>query len=169
MNIDTFAVVISTALGPVLAVMITLWHQERSQRRNAEERLFITLMAHRKLFPPAHEWVRALNLIEVVYSRHPKVIDAWHSFYDYIHVNPIDAKQFEHRHLNLLSEMAIVLGYKNLKQTDIDKFYSPQVHGDQAVMQAQLQKEIMGFFRAIQEIIAQQKTVPPETPIAGKQ
>ena len=33
--------------------------------------------------------------------------------------------------MDLLSEMAMALGYKNLKQTEIDRFYSPKYFGSQ--------------------------------------
>lgn len=151
---DTTAIVMATALGPIAAVLITLWHQERTQKRSAKERLFIALMAHRKYMPPAIEWVKALNLIDVVYADHPKVIEAWHDLYDYVHIVPMDMKQYEHRCTNLLSEIASVLGYRNLKQTDIDKFYAPQAHGDQAAMNSAIQVELLGFFRRIQELAA---------------
>lgn len=145
---DTTAIVLATALGPIAAVLITLWHQDRKQKFHAKERLFITLMAHRKSFPIAHDWAQALNLIDVIFSENPKVLSAWHSLYDYIHVKPMDQKQFEHRHVELLSEIAKVLGYKNLQQTDIDKFYSPQAHGDEATRNYELQTELLRVLKA---------------------
>jgi len=43
----------------------------------------------------------------------------------------------------LLSEMAKTLGYKNLQQTDIDKFYSPKAHGSQSELNYKLQTEFL--------------------------
>lgn len=160
---ETLAIILATALGPIAAVLITLWHQDRAQKRGAMQRLFITLMAHRKSFPPAVEWVRALNLIDVIYSGHPKVVGAWHSLYDYMHVKPIDMKQFEHRHIELLTAMAKVLGY-DIQQTDIDKFYSPQAHGDQAALNAQMNTEFLNFLRNIQELLQKANMALPGLP-----
>ena len=55
------AIVIATFAGPIAAVGITLWHQTRKQRRDTKERLFLTLMAHRKSIIPTQEWVSALT------------------------------------------------------------------------------------------------------------
>lgn len=68
-------------LGPILAVWWTLNHQKRAEKRNAKERLFMTLMAHRKS-PPNLEWATALNLIDVVYSNYPNIVALWHSMYE---------------------------------------------------------------------------------------
>jgi hypothetical protein len=159
MNTET-AIIISTALGPITAVLITLWHQDRQQKKNAKERLFITLMAHRKSFPPRIEWANALNLIDVVFVDHPKVVTAWHDLYDYLHnTNNIDISQFEYKNTKLLSEISHILGYKNLQQIDIDRFYSPQAHGNQVALSTAIQSEFLVFLRNLQASIAtQQKT-----------
>ena len=49
--------------------------------------------------------------------------------------------------LNCLSEIAIALGYRRLKQTDIDRYYAPQVLSDQATMQGDIQKEFLQVLR----------------------
>src|SRR5882762_5331817 len=101
MGIDTgIALVIATFVGPIAAVIITLWHQARKQRRDAKERLFITVMAHRQSAPPSPEWVDALNLIDVIYSDEPKVKTAWHNLYDYTHTRPIDSRILRARTLD---------------------------------------------------------------------
>lgn len=123
------ATLIALVLGPVTAVLITLWHQDRAAKRGAKERLFISLMAHRKSIPPNYEWVNSLNLIDVVYADHPKVVSLWHELYDILVQIPLNEQRRVHKFLELVSAIASVLGYKNLTQTDIDKFYSPEAHG----------------------------------------
>ena len=52
--------IIALILGPLIAVMITLWSQKRTERRSAKWQLFVTLMANRK-GGPSREWVNAIN------------------------------------------------------------------------------------------------------------
>jgi hypothetical protein len=125
-----YATIFALFSGPVIAVMITFWKQKRDQKRNAKERLFITLMGHRKSIVPTQDWATALNLIDVVYADHPNIVKKWH-----------DA-------LDLLASMAQVLGHKSLNQTDIDKFYTPQIHGDQSTLQTDLQNELLRVLKA---------------------
>lgn len=49
--------------------------------------------------------------------------------------------------LDLLSEMALSLGYKDLKQTEIDSFYNPQQFVDQNQMHNELMTENLRILR----------------------
>lgn len=73
--------VIAILVGPVTAVCITLWWQRRKEKRDKQLVLFTTLMAHRRASPPTYEWVNALNLIDVVFADHPKIVALWHECY----------------------------------------------------------------------------------------
>lgn len=134
-------IIIAVILGPVLAVLISLWLQNRKQERDAQEQLFLTLMAHRQSILPTIAWVESLNLIDVVFARHPKVVQSWHEYYDLLHQKEPDLQAQAHKYLELLSEIAKSLGYKNLQQTDIDKFYTPIAHGDQMKLDTEIQQE----------------------------
>src|SRR5579863_4621992 len=130
-----WATIAALLFGPVIAVIIILWYQHRHERRAAKIRVFISLMAHRKSIPIHQEWVNALNLVEVVFSDHPKILQRWHALYDIFQVKPWNQDRYAHASLELLSEIAKALGYKNLSQTDIDKFYVPEAHGQLANQQ----------------------------------
>jgi len=137
--------ILAVIVGPISAVLITLWHQDRKQKNDAKMHLFLTLMAHRKALPPNPEWVNALNVIDVVFSDHPKhVVSHWHDFYNLLHGDfDKNQQQRDHKYLELLSAMAKVLGYKSLSQTDIDKFYIPKAYGEQYEINAKVQKELL--------------------------
>jgi hypothetical protein len=134
--------IIAIVVGPIAAVCVTIWSQNRKDRRHAQRRLFFTLMAHRKSNPPPYEWVNALNIIDVVFENCPMVVARWHTYYDLLNQKQPDPSQY-HKYLELLSEMARAVGFSTLEQTDIDKFYSPIVHGDQAKMSADTQVELL--------------------------
>jgi hypothetical protein len=134
--------IIAIIVGPVSAVIITLWHQDRKQKIGEKNRLFLTLMAHRKTLPPNPEWVNALNVIDVVFSDNPNIVTHWHDFYNLLHADMEKTQQQrDHKYLELLSAMAKVLDYPSLSQTDIDKFYIPKAYGDQYEISAKIQKE----------------------------
>lgn len=135
--------IIAVVLGPIVAVIITLWYQSRKEKREAKIRLFLSLMAHRKSMPPTFERVNSLNLIDVVFANHPKVLQLWHEYYDLLHTQPSNFEQWEHKHIDMLSEMGQALGYKKLKQTEIEKFYTPVAHGTQAELNEKTQRELL--------------------------
>jgi uncharacterized protein DUF6680 len=153
--------VIALVAGPVIAVLITLWYQRRTDKRAAKERLFITLMAHRKSFSPAPDWTNALNLIDVVYADNPTIVQHWHSLYDILIQTPMNMQRYTYQYLELLSAMAESLGYHSIKQTDIDKFYTPQAYGDQAIVSAEIQKELLRVLKATASIPIFPTYTPP--------
>ena len=117
--------IIALILGPVIAVLITLWPQRRSEKLNAKRQLFVTLIANRRA-GASREWVNALNPIDVIYAGEPKILQLWHQLYDILCAQPFNNQTFAHKYLDLLSAIATSLGYRSLTQTDIDKFYMPQ-------------------------------------------
>jgi hypothetical protein len=74
--IDTVAIVAATIIGPLSAVLITLWHQDRSQKYQRRLHIFRLLTQWRGnwLHP---DWVGALNLIPVEFAGKTDVL---HSF-----------------------------------------------------------------------------------------
>ena len=144
--------IIALFLGPLAAVFLTLWSQRRNKEWASKNQLFMNLMAYRKSAPPNIFWVNALNMIDVVYAKHPTVVSKWHELYEVLNQKPMNMERYNHTYLEMLSEMATILGYKTLKQTDIDKFYSPQAHGDQAQL---LQDILAQFLRVLRNFQAQ--------------
>ena len=143
MKITDIVMIIAVLSGPVASVMITLWWQGRKEKRDAKERLFLTLMAHRKAYPPSQQWVDGLNVIDVVFADVPQVVELWHRYYESL-ANPPANDNYQnrdHTYLLMLSAMARALGYQKLEQTDIDKFYSPQAHGNQLELNYKCQTE----------------------------
>jgi hypothetical protein len=122
--------IIAILLSPLLAWIVTILYQNRAEKRKAKRDLFLIIMAKRRTTPPAIELVDALNKIDVVFQNNPKVRAAWREYFLSLHQ---ENWQFENSNsflLDLLSEMASVLGYKHLRQTEIDRVYSPRYYSD---------------------------------------
>lgn len=105
-------------------------------------------MTHRKSNPPTADWASALNLIDVVFYGHKDVIDQWHNLYIVLETTPFPHQRYNRAILELLSEMAKVVGYPSLKQTDIDKFYFPQAHGNAAAKNQEVQEEFLRVLKS---------------------
>ena len=155
--------IISIVVGPLFAVLITLWWQERKEKRDKKINLFTLLLAYRKSYPVSPEWARGLNLIDVVFQEHPKVLELWHQYYDMLTVQHPDQTQQAaqtYKYLELMSEMARELGYAKLQQTEIDKFYMPQVHADDANLNAAVRLEFLRVLQGSARFVVDPK--PPE-------
>ena len=148
--------IIAIFLGPIFAVLITLWHQNRKEKRQNKFSLFRTLMTHRFGMPVTETWVEALNSIDVVFHDKPKVVTLWHEYFDILHQKNPNFDAQKRKYLDLIFEMAVTLGYKALKQTDIDRSYFPVGLGDQKALTEAIQKEHLTFLQNTNKLYAAQ-------------
>lgn len=133
--IVSLLILIVTALAvyfaPLKAVEIGRKLNDEQNQQKAKTELFLTLFSLRGN-PTSYSYVNALNQIDIVFQNDRNVLTAWGKLFDsFLQNNLINS--FETRNMlrtELLSEMAHSLGYQKLKQTDIQKNYSPQAHAD---------------------------------------
>lgn len=134
---------ISITIIPFIIWFLGTYFQDRKAKKDAKQKLFFKLMANRKSTPISRDWVDGLNQIDIVFQDEPKVRAAWRQFYDALHPRSPHFDNQNAFHLDLLSEMANSLGYKDLRQTEIDRYYSPQAFGDQINNQNRLLNETL--------------------------
>ena len=146
-------------ISPIAAVLVTLHWQKRKTKQDMKDRLFITLMAERKSYPPSYDLVKALNLIDVVFYDSPEVIKAWHEYYNsLVSANTeVEFQERQRKYLDLIHAIAQSMGYEKLKQTDIDKFYTPIAHGNQAVLNEKLQTELVRVLENTERFLVAKK------------
>lgn len=126
----TIISILAILLSPVIAVGVTLWSQRRKDRRDGKLWILNTLMQTRHHGPASDEKVRALNMIDVVFRKSPKVRGLWHEYFDMVNNagmnNPLGHDQWNRRYLEMLAAMAKDVGYgQEITALDIDRVYSP--------------------------------------------
>ena len=137
------AQIISVVLIPIIVWYVGIKYQNRKAKKDAQMRLFLVLMANRKKSPISQEWVDGLNSIDVVFQDNKKVRLAWRDYLDSLNQR---SSHFDNQNaymLDMLSEMAESLGYKQLKQTEIDRFYNPVYFSSQQSRQGILFNETL--------------------------
>ncbi len=117
--------------SPVDAVKIGRQLNTEKQKDDAKRNLFLLLFSLRGS-AITYDFVRGLNQIDVVFEDTPEVLSAWHIHYDSLHIKgQVDEdKIWELQRTNLLSAMAVSLGYNRIRQTDMIKSYFPEGHGN---------------------------------------
>ena len=74
--------ILAVAIIPIIVWWLGIKYQDRKAKKEAQMRLFLTLMADRKSNPITKEWVDALNTIDVVFQDNKKVRHAWREYLD---------------------------------------------------------------------------------------
>lgn len=69
----TWIEIIAVVLGPIVAVVITLWYQQRQRDYERKLSVFEALILWRRQVVRV-EWVNAFNLVPVHFRKHPEVI-----------------------------------------------------------------------------------------------
>ena len=101
------------------------------------------LIANRKAFPIRTEYVDALNKIDVIFQDNTKVRDAWKIYFDSLHPQSPKNANAPTYQIELLSEIAKDLNYKNLTPSELVNFYSPQQFENELYINAQIQNELL--------------------------
>ena len=143
MNLTDVLTILAILLSPLIAVIITLWYNDRQEKQKAKIELFMTLLANRKTYPVPIEFVNSLNTIDVVFHKSEKVISAWKNLFSEYHNEPFQITLVNRKLLDLLDAMAKDLGYIDIRQTDFDSFYSPCLFENQRQYQESVNKELL--------------------------
>ena len=147
MNIESIQMIIgigqilAVAIIPIIVWVMGIKYQDRKAKKEAQLKVFLALMVDRKSNPITKEWVDALNTIDIVFQDNIKVRQAWRDYLDSLNEKSPHFESSNSFRLDLLSEIAMALGYKNLKQTEIDRYYSPKYFGSQMSRQEILFQE----------------------------
>lgn len=148
MNIDTWAVVLATVVGPVAAVFITRWNDHRREARGRLMHVYRTLMATRRM-AISEEHVAAINLIEVEFHGVKPVIEAWSAYITHLNSpNPPGAataqvEAWQNRRGELLAILLVkIAAHLGISKGEIEILhggYAPQgwVDRDQRVVAIQ--------------------------------
>lgn len=127
---------------PIVAVFIGQKLQDRSQKRKDKLEIFRTLMMTRGMGWTT-ETVRALNIIEIVFSDDKAVLERWKEYFNRLCIQSPDdmqMKKIREAQYKLLEAMACSLGYKDqITWETIQNPYIPQGMHDAMQQQKNLQ------------------------------
>lgn len=149
-------------LSPVIAVLVTLWYQSRKEKRDIKLDIFFTLMENRASLSISDEFVKAINSIDFVFDGDNDIKQGWTAYYNSLSSKNPDPAIQGHLYIDLLSAIATHLGYRSLRQTEIDRYYIPQSHGNDAERQREVSDELLRLLKASEHYGAPRVVVADE-------
>lgn len=147
MTIADWLMIAAVLSGPIIAVRLTRYLDNKKEIRDRKIGIFKTLMATRA-YNVSMNHVEALNRIDLEFdsnsSKDKAVIEAWKEYLDLLNNNSLPIEQWVVKRVDLMVEllhkMAQVLDYDFDKTHIKNSSYSPKLHGDMENDQALLRK-----------------------------
>jgi hypothetical protein len=142
MTIADWLMIAVVFIGPIVAVRLTRFLDDRREIRDRKLNIFKTLMATRA-YNVSWPHVEALNRIDLEFEKDdPKeraVLNAWKEYHDLLGDKHLSPEQWAAKRVDLLVEllhkMALVLNYDFDKTHIKNSSYAPKVHGDMEAQQ----------------------------------
>lgn len=160
MQIVDWITIAAIFVGPIVAVQLTRYLDDRREVRDRKLQVFKSLMATRA-YTVSWTHVEALNRIDLEFDKRKKkeraVLDAWKAYLDLLSNDKLPFDQWNVRRVDLLVEllhsMAIVLDYDFDKTQIKNSSYSPRAHGDIEAQHAAMRKGTI-------ELLEGQRSIP---------
>lgn len=137
MTIADWLMISAVLLGPIIAVQLARYLDNKKEERERKLQVFKTLMATRA-YTVSWDHVVALNRIDLEFDKDNKkekaVIEAWKAYLDLLGDKTMTPEQWAVKRVDLLVEllhkMAQVLDYDFDKTHIKNSSYSPVAHGN---------------------------------------
>ena len=118
-------IIITALCSGLIATIITLWWQNKAERKKNKFNIFNTLMSNR-FFISHTENVKALNSVQSIFYNDKKVCTAWHNFFLEVNKRPDDpTSNIQDAYISLLEEISKSCGYTEMKWKNIKEYYYP--------------------------------------------
>ena len=159
MSVADWLTIVVIFAGPIVAVQLTRYLDDRREIRGRKLKIFKTLMATRS-YTVSWAHVEALNRIDLEFDKHRgkerAVLEAWREYLDLLSNDKLSPDQWSTKRVDLLVEllhkMAIVLNYDFDKTQIKNSSYSPVAHGNMESQQEALRRgaiELLNGTRAV--------------------
>ena len=159
MSIEAWLTILAIFAGPIVAVQLTRYLDDRREVRDRKLQIFKTLMATRS-YSVSWAHVEALNRIDLEFSKSKPqeraVLEAWKEYFDLLCSSGLTPEQWGVKRVDLLVEllhrMAVVLDYDFDKTQIKNSAYSPIAHGNLESQHEALRQgaiDVLGGKRAI--------------------
>ena len=154
--------ILAITLSPIIAVLISIWLQDRKEKRQQKLWLLYALISTRHT-PLSEESIKALNSIDLVFWDENSVRRLWKEYFEMLNnqglQNDVGYRQRTTKLLELITEMANVLGYKDaITALDVDRIYLPTGLGKVMERNEELANELLRVLKSSNGFKLSEKT-----------
>ena len=144
-------------LGPILAIQIQKRIETHKEIKDRKLNIFKSLMATRGA-RVSFEHVRALNMIDIEFTKHKDITEAWKYYLDCLSSDMVNgnpelwANERDKLFVELMNKMGTVLGYCFDKVHLNKSIYTPKAHNEEEIYQLSIREQLKKIFNGEQSI-----------------
>ena len=117
---------------PIIAALIGAFlgfvYNTKSEKKRDKKNILAVLMAYRGVKAHEDDFVKALNMVDIYYYDSKKVRRICHEYFYSLDSPIFETGQHSRILRSLILAMAIECGYKEIRESDIDHYYLPQIY-----------------------------------------
>lgn len=150
----TWVNIIAVIISPVIAVLISMYIQDKKEKRMDKMELFKTLLLTKNVnYPLDTQIVKMYNMINIYYYKNTNVRQKWNQIYDLLCEQPLNGRLVEQKKSELLYLICKDLGYKSITHIDFDRIYFPVGISDKEKLDSEISTELLRVLKNSDAII----------------
>jgi len=171
MTISDTLIILATISGPIIAVQVTRYLDDKREERGRKLQVFKTLMATRG-YTLSQAHVEALNRIDLEFSgtkdSEKKVLAVWRQYLDLLSDKSLSPEQWGVKRIDLLVEllyaMGHALGYAFDKTQIKNATYAPVAHGRIEEEQQAIRTQVLDLLQGKRALPIHMSNLPSQEP-----
>ncbi len=116
---------VAAALGAIIGAVLAFWYQRKMEIQRDKRGLMQMLMAYRTVGAVELDWVKALNMIDIVFHDNKEVKRLLRSYMYHTDTTRYASGHHQEVLVQLLVEIGKSCGYTEITETDIRDGYNP--------------------------------------------
>ncbi|MFL9484200.1 DUF6680 family protein [Chitinophagaceae bacterium LWZ2-11] len=121
--IDILEKIAAPLIAAFLGALLAFRYQNKMEKKKNKIYIIATLMAYRHEGVYSEDFVKCLNMVDIVFHDNKKIKDALHRYFTSVSDIGYSGGQRIDAFFDLILEMAQDVGYSNLKHTDVRDFF----------------------------------------------
>lgn len=117
---------IAAVVGAVIGAIMAFRYQRKMEIQRDKRGIMQLVMAYRSIGAIEIDWIKALNMIDIVFHDSKKIKALLRKYLYLIDDSRYDTNQHQPVLVELIYEMGQAAGYKDLTENDIRDSYSPK-------------------------------------------
>jgi hypothetical protein len=171
LDFKDIAMLVAVIISPIVALLISIFIQNRTEKRKDRFSIFNTLMSTRYRKNPGEDVIKALNLIDVVFHDQKSVRGSLKEYKKMVLAEGTETEgQIQQRQIQyqkLIHEISKSLGYsKEIETWDINNVCIPKFYLDQERNSSETQTKIGNMLNLVNFILQSEtnKKIPSPPP-----